>query len=116
MMRFAHLNLDLERSRRFYREWLGFDGEEMVVEDGTLFLRNAEGFDLALHPGTPPRPPAPTIHFGLRFDAPDGVRALAARMVDAGVQLTETYDDEEYVTRKVLDPDGYEIELYWQRW
>jgi catechol 2,3-dioxygenase-like lactoylglutathione lyase family enzyme len=62
----AHLNLtvaDIERSQAFYARWFGFD--------------------LAFHPGAPPSPPAPTVHFGFRANAADEVRSL----VDAPVPL-----------------------------
>src|SRR5688572_12905460 len=53
-MGLTHLGLpvrDLDRARVFCETWFGFDaGPAQRYADGTLFLRNAEGFDLALHP------------------------------------------------------------------
>jgi len=111
----VHLNLtvaDLARSEVFYAHWFGFEQRPETFSDGTRFIRNDDGFDLALHPGTPPSPPAPTVHFGFRTDDADEVRALLAALQDEGVTITEHHDEEGYVSLKLLDPDGYEIEVY----
>jgi catechol 2,3-dioxygenase-like lactoylglutathione lyase family enzyme len=113
----VHLNLtvaDVDRSVDFYRRWFGFTGPRRHYPDGTVFVSNDEGFDLALHPGRPPEDPAPTFHFGFRCPTPDEVRAVRADLGGAGVQLTESYDDDGYVNLKCRDPDGYEIEVYWE--
>jgi catechol 2,3-dioxygenase-like lactoylglutathione lyase family enzyme len=111
----AHLNLtvaDLERSAAFYARWFGFDQRPETFSDGTRFVRNDDGFDLALHPGEPPRPPAPTVHFGFRTADPAEVRALLDQLRADGVTITEAHDEEGYVSLKCLDPDGYELEVY----
>ena len=66
-MRFAHVGItvaDQERSRRFYEGHFGFDPRQARdYDDGTVILRDAGGFALALHPGAA----APTdefLHFG----------------------------------------------------
>jgi catechol 2,3-dioxygenase-like lactoylglutathione lyase family enzyme len=52
-MRLHHLGLpvrDERRSRRFYAAYFGFDpATALECEDGTVIIRNADGFDLALH-------------------------------------------------------------------
>lgn len=111
----AHLNLtvaDLDRSSAFYTRWFGFDQRHETFSDGTRFVRNADGFDLGLHPGRPPWPPAPTVHFGFRTTDAEEVRSLLAELRAAGVPLTEAHDEPDYVSLKCLDPDGYEIEVY----
>jgi catechol 2,3-dioxygenase-like lactoylglutathione lyase family enzyme len=112
----VHLNLtvsDLDRSTAFYAGWFGFDRPPQTMDDGTRFLRNADGFDLALRPGSPPTPPAPTLHLGFRASEPTTVRELLSRLAAAGVPITEVHDDIDHVSFKCLDPDGYEIEVYW---
>jgi catechol 2,3-dioxygenase-like lactoylglutathione lyase family enzyme len=92
-----HLNLtvaDVARSEAFYARWFGFDQRPETMSDDTRFVRNRDGFDLALHPGAPPAPPAPAVHFGFRTEE------------------AETHDEPDYVSLKCLDPDGYEIEVY----
>jgi catechol 2,3-dioxygenase-like lactoylglutathione lyase family enzyme len=112
-----HLNLlvsDLDRSQAFYARWFGFDQRPETYSDGTRFIRNADGFDLALHPGTPPSPPAATVHFGFRLDAAEAVRTMQAELDLASVPITDRHDEPGYVSLKCLDPDGYEIEVYWE--
>jgi catechol 2,3-dioxygenase-like lactoylglutathione lyase family enzyme len=52
-MNLDHLALvvtDQERSRQFYERFFGFDqGKATHYEDGTLIIRNAAAFSLALH-------------------------------------------------------------------
>lgn len=113
-----HLNLlvaDVDRSIDFYRRWFGFTTPPRVYSDGTVFVGDAHEFDLAFHPGHPPRPPASTVHFGFRCLSPEPVLRLRAELREAGVPLTETCDEESYVNVKLLDPDGYEIEVYWEQ-
>jgi len=53
-----HLGLlvrDQRRSLRFYATYFGFDpAGARHYPDGTVIVRNPQGFDLALHPGDPP--------------------------------------------------------------
>jgi hypothetical protein len=43
------------RSLRFYATYFGFDAARARrYPDGTVIVGNAQGFDLALHPGDPP--------------------------------------------------------------
>jgi catechol 2,3-dioxygenase-like lactoylglutathione lyase family enzyme len=53
-MRFNHVGLpvrDERRSRQFYSAYFGFDpATAQEYPDGTVIIRNADGFDLALHP------------------------------------------------------------------
>jgi catechol 2,3-dioxygenase-like lactoylglutathione lyase family enzyme len=52
-MRFAHVGISVAnqvRSRRFYERHFGFDPDQArSYPDGTLILRDADGFVLALH-------------------------------------------------------------------
>jgi len=111
----AHLNLtvaDLDRSSAFYSGWFGFDERQETLSDGTRFVRNRDGFNLAFHRGQSPWPPAPTVHFGFRAANPDEVRSMLAELRKAEVTITEAHDEPGYVSLKCLDPDGYEIEVY----
>jgi catechol 2,3-dioxygenase-like lactoylglutathione lyase family enzyme len=113
----VHLNLtvsDLDRSVAFYRRWFGFTAPPRTYPDGTVFLGNEDGFDLALHPGALTGPPSRTVHFGFRSAEADPVRTLLGDLVAADVTVTERHDTDDYVSLKCLDPDGYEIEVYWE--
>lgn len=105
---------DVSRSLSFYREWMGFGAEDRRFSDGTVFVRDGEGTDLALREGPWAPLPADTFHFGFRRDSPEAVRELHARLVLAGVDILEFEDDARVVTVKVRDPDGYCVEVYWE--
>jgi catechol 2,3-dioxygenase-like lactoylglutathione lyase family enzyme len=85
-------------------------------EDGTVILRDAAGFALALHPcaeGTA-IPVPPFLNFGFETAAAEEVRALLARLEQAGVEIVERYDTAGHVSFKCLDPDGHRVEVYWE--
>jgi catechol 2,3-dioxygenase-like lactoylglutathione lyase family enzyme len=105
---------DQERSRRFYEHWFGFDASAQWYPDGTLIVRDAKGFSLAL--GRSDGPPAipPWFHFGFQLPDPDSVRAFRDRMRADGVTIVGEWDEPFYVSFKCLDPDGYVVEVAWE--
>ncbi|OLB82741.1 MAG: hypothetical protein AUI14_00130 [Actinobacteria bacterium 13_2_20CM_2_71_6] len=113
-----HLGLpvaDRDRSLRFYQTYFGFPAERARhYPDGTVIVRNGDGFDLALHPGVPPDPMPGFLHFGFALADPDAVRALLARLQADGVPVVESDDEPGYVAFKCLDPDGWRVEVYWE--
>lgn len=117
-MRLTHLGLpvrDVEISRRFYETHFGFDPATATrYSDGTLIIRNDDGFDLALHGGQEAGPLPAFLHFGFRLPAPDDVRALLDRLRAEGVEITEHHDEPAYVAFKCRDPDDYQVETYWE--
>jgi hypothetical protein len=44
------------------------------------------------------------------------VRALRTRLERDGVPIVERDDEPELVSFKCLDPDGWRVEVYWERW
>ena len=117
-MHFNHLGLpvrDYPRSLRFYTDYFGFDpATAQEYPDGTVIVRNADGFDLALHPvGDVEALPA-FLHAGFRAAEPAEVRALLARLDADGVTIVERDDEDEYASFKCLDPDGHRVEVYWE--
>jgi catechol 2,3-dioxygenase-like lactoylglutathione lyase family enzyme len=117
-MRLSHLGLpvrDSDRSQLFYATYFGFDpATAQTYQDGTVIIRNADGFDLALHATHDTGAPQPFLHFGFRLDAPADVRAALARVRTDGIEVIEHDDDEDMVSFKCLDPDGHRIEVYWE--
>lgn len=117
-MKLHHLGLpvaDTDRSLQFYATWFDFDPATATrYPDGTTIVRNRDGFDLALHPSTGSAPPDTFLHVGFRVPDPDQVRALEQRLQAAGVPVVESDDEEELVSFKCLDPDGWRIEVYWE--
>ena len=117
-MRLSHLGLpvrDVPRSRLFYETYLGFDpATAQQYDDGTVIIRDAQGFDLALHAVDEVGPSPEFLHFGFRMPAQAEVRALLARLESAGTGITERYDEPGYVAFKAADPDGHRVEVYWE--
>ncbi len=117
-MHLSHLGLPVRdewRSQRFYSVYFGFDpASAQEYEDGTVIIRNADGFDLALHPVGRVEPSPAFLHAGFKAAKPAEVRALMERMEADGVTIVERNDEAACVAFKCLDPDGHRIEVYWE--
>jgi ureidoacrylate peracid hydrolase len=108
---FAHMLLkvsDIERSRRFYVDFLGFKVRPAKpLADGRPFVPFTQG--IALTAGGPKD--SPQIDH-IAFKAKD-VRAISARLKAANVRFDRDLHDGIYgLTIYVFDPDGNMIELY----
>jgi catechol 2,3-dioxygenase-like lactoylglutathione lyase family enzyme len=117
-MRLSHLGLPVQnsdRSQLFYATYFGFDpATAQTYHDGTVIIRNADGFDLALHATHDTGTPQPFLHFGFRLPTPADVRAALARIRTDGIEIIEHDDDQDMVSFKCLDPDGHRIEVFWE--
>jgi len=117
-MQLSHLGLpvrDYRRSLRFYADYFGFDpATAQEYSDGTVIVRNADGFDLALHPVADVEALPAFLHAGFRAAEPAEVRTLLARLDADGVTVIERDDEEGYTSFKCLDPDGHRVEVYWE--
>jgi catechol 2,3-dioxygenase-like lactoylglutathione lyase family enzyme len=115
-MHLCHLGLpvqDHDRSLRFYATYFGFDPATATsYPDGTVIVRNADGFDLALHPVAEPTAAPGFLHFGFAMADPESVRGLRRRMELDGVPVVEDDDEPTLVSFKCLDPDGWRVEVY----
>lgn len=113
-----HLNLrvvDTSACRAFYEKHFGF---RLAFEaEGGFFLRNDEGFLLALMPAMAHQALPDGFHIGFRLLNAEAVVTLRRQLEDAGVRLAEIEDfrpDEEYVTFRCWDPDCTEVEVFWE--
>jgi catechol 2,3-dioxygenase-like lactoylglutathione lyase family enzyme len=97
---------DPVRARHFYETYCGF-GAPHTYADGTLMLHRAH-FALALG-GDGFQP-----HFGQSLPDADAVRAMAERLRGDGLEIVEEWDEPEYVSVKVRDPDGHIGEFSWE--
>lgn len=117
-MRFNHLGLsvrDERRSQQFYSAFFGFDlATAQWYADGTVIIRNADGFDLALHPAEQIKPPPVFLHDGFKAAGHADVCTLMDRMEADGITIVERDDEPAYTGFKYLDPDGHRIEVYWE--
>jgi catechol 2,3-dioxygenase-like lactoylglutathione lyase family enzyme len=113
-----HLNLrvrDAAACRDFYQEHFGF--RPGFEADGGFFVRNDDGFVLALIPVDPHQPLPDGFHIGFGLESADAVIACNTRLHAAAVRTGTIEDhrpDEEYVTFRCWDPDGTEIEVFWE--
>jgi catechol 2,3-dioxygenase-like lactoylglutathione lyase family enzyme len=112
-----HLNLrvrDPAACRAFYERFFGF--RFAFEADGGPFLRNDAGFLLALVPVREHQRLPDGFHIGFNLPAPADVLTLRLRLEAAGVSvgpLEDARPDESYVTFRCWDPDGTEIEVFW---
>jgi catechol 2,3-dioxygenase-like lactoylglutathione lyase family enzyme len=115
MQHLALVVCDQQRSRQFYETYFGFDAGRATWHDGgVLIIRDTAGFSLALGPADEPPKLPPFFHFGFRAPDPESVRAFRDRLVADGVELTEEWEEPNYVSVKCLDPDGYVVEYAWE--
>jgi catechol 2,3-dioxygenase-like lactoylglutathione lyase family enzyme len=117
-MQLSHLGLpvrDEARSQQFYSAYFGFDpATAQEYADDTVIIRNADGFDLALHRVGRVEPSPAFLHAGFRAADPTAVRTLMERMEADGITIIERNDEKDYTAFKCLDPDGHRIEVYWE--
>ena len=113
-----HLNLrvrDADACRAFYERHFGF---RLAFEaDGGWFLRNDDGFTLALVPVEHHRDLPDGFHIGFGLPDAGAVAAMHGDLSAAGVPVRGLEDHrpaEQYVTFRCWDPDGTEIEVYWE--
>ena len=112
-----HLNLrvrDAAACRDFYVRHFGF--RPAFEADGGFFVRNDDGFLLALIPAAPHQPLPDGFHVGFSLDTPERVVALHTDLTAAGARVGGVDDhrpDEDYVTFRCWDPDATEIEVFW---
>jgi catechol-2,3-dioxygenase len=110
---------DLERSRRFYGEVLGWKEIARLGNQAAMFSSGRTHHELLLlevGPNATPVPPAPRVglyHFGLKIgESDDELREALRRLQEADVPIVGLADHTVTHSAYILDPDGNEIELY----
>jgi catechol 2,3-dioxygenase-like lactoylglutathione lyase family enzyme len=115
-MELDHLALavrDEAASRRFYQTYFGFEVARRA-EDGTLMMRNADAFSLALGRWDEEVKLPSFLHFGFDAESPERVHEYTMRFRDDGLEIVEEWDEPGYVSVKVRDPSGYVVEVSWE--
>jgi catechol 2,3-dioxygenase len=110
---------DLERSRRFYGETLGWKEIARLGTQGAAFSSGRTHHELLLlevGPQAAPMPPGRRVgmyHFGLKIGTTDDeLRQALEELVAAGVKVNGSADHTVTHSLYIEDPDGNEIELY----
>jgi catechol 2,3-dioxygenase len=110
---------DLERSRRFYGEVLGWKEVARMGGQGAVFSSGRTHHELLLlEVGAQAAPiqPGPRVgmyHFGLKIGETDEeLRAALNELLEAGVKVNGSADHTVTHSLYIEDPDGNEIELY----
>ena len=113
---------DLDRSRRFYRDTLGW--KEITPEGGMPFPAAAFSSGRTHHelllievgPNAAPMPAGRRVgmyHFGLKVGTTDEeLREARDTLTRAGARITGASDHGVTHSLYIEDPDGHEIELY----
>lgn len=107
-----HLHLhakSIAKTRKFYETYFGF--RELTWHGGILFLRNRDGFDLAIAPSRKREPLPAWFHFGFRLPDAASVRRLHRKLGRRAAPLGE---EPGFVWFRCSDPDGHSIEVYWE--
>ena len=102
---------DPRRSLEFYRDVIGVGGDVRTEEYGFV-IRTTNGITFTLFDGRP-GPAGGDNHFGVSLPHAEAVRQARERFRAAGVAEHEWSDEDGYVSVKVVDPDGYLVEVAW---
>ena len=114
--------LDLERSKKFYSEVLGFKVlEEDPEHGGTFMALDGQSHAIDLFQVKDPeaaRRQTPGVrglgHIAFRVESEDALREAYATLQAQGVEITRTID---HVSQKSIyfnDPDGTTLEIYFE--
>jgi catechol 2,3-dioxygenase-like lactoylglutathione lyase family enzyme len=108
----ALLVRDIRTARGFYEKYFGFDAADPVWHGDVLFVRNHDGFDLALMKGDHPPNPGAFHHFGFQLPDARSVHDLQRRFEADGIPIIEVVEEKDLTSFKCTDPDGYTVEVY----
>ena len=110
---------DLEASRRFYGEVLGWRETNRAGDFAAVFSSGRTHHELLLLGVGPDAAPIPEgrrvglYHFGLKVgDTDDELREALAHITAKGVEIAGTADHGVTHSLYIKDPDGNEVELY----
>ena len=125
VMELGHIVLyvrDVERSRAFYRDVLGWHQPEAGSQPGFAMFAAPSGrthHELLLIEVGPEATAVPSgrrlgmYHFGLKIgDSDDDLREALERLTEAGTPILGATDHTVTHSLYIADPDGNEIELY----
>lgn len=119
---------DLEVSKRFYIDLLGFKLLEQDPDHGGVFLSIGNyGNTLDLFPSTAPDAGPPSAsngrsmpglgvkHIAFAVETEEDLKAAYFGLEDAGIKITRALDHESQKSVYFHDPDGNLLEIVWER-
>jgi len=111
-----HLHLkvaSVERAAAFYEGCFGL--RRHVSHGEILFMRDEAGMDFALAPASEPASPPAWFHLGFRLKSAGQVERLYAELTENGVSMRQPLiKEDDLVSFRCADPDGYGVEVYWE--
>lgn len=125
LTKIGHVNLrvaDVQRSKAFYRDVLGFRIAEEDPQHGGVFMTLGEDFhtlDLAQHP-SPDRADMPhaarvgVAHVAFQVGTYDALRDAYATLLEHGVKIDRAMDHVNQRSIYFFDPDGNRLEIYYE--
>jgi catechol-2,3-dioxygenase len=125
LKRIGHVLLrvaDLERSKSFYSDILGFEVVEQDPEHGGVFMTLGEsGHTIDLFPAENPELPPPSArsrpglqHIAFQVESYEALKDAYFTLQERGVEVTRAMD---HVSQKSIyfdDPDGNGLEIYYE--
>lgn len=125
LKRLGHVLLrvaDVERSKAFYRDVLGFEVVEEDPNHGGVFMSLGEyGHTLDLMPADEPvitQPSTPNRvglhHFAFQVDSFEALKEAYFTLQDLGVEITRAMDHVSQQSIYFTDPDGNGLEIYYE--
>lgn len=106
---------DIERSKAFYRDFLGLSVSDESDQSGAVFMtskdRVEEHHELLLVPGREDGKVIQQISF--RCDSLGAVKEIYRSLLEHGVPINRTVSHGNAVSVYFEDPDGNQVEAYW---
>ena len=124
LKKLGHIQLrvaDLERSKAFYRDVLGFRVAEQDPKHGDLFMTLGEDYhtlDMAQHenPETAKGPPRPigVAHIAFQVASYEALGDAYRTLLQHGVLIERAMDHVNQRSIYFVDPDGNRLEIYYE--
>lgn len=124
LTKIGHVNLrvrDLERSKAFYRDVLGFRVAEQDPNHGGVFMTLGEDFhtlDLVQHPDAKADAPGAgrlgVAHVAFQVGSYEALRDAYRALLEHGVEIGRAMDHVNQRSIYFSDPDGNRLEIYYE--
>jgi catechol-2,3-dioxygenase len=124
LKKLGHIQLrvaDLERSKAFYRDVLGFRVAEQDPKHGDLFMTLGEDFhtvDMAQHENPEiarsPARPLGVAHIAFQVANYEALGEAYRTLLDYGVRIERAMDHVNQRSIYFSDPDGNRLEIYYE--